>query len=342
MFNPPNIHVPQSAIARYPTDKRSESKLMVVDLATNAIEHQHFTDLIDQLNPGDLLVMNNTKVIPSRLLGQKASGGQVECFVEQALNDHSALAYIRANRSPKAGAIMHFGPYTATLIEKKDAFWQVSFDAPLDQVLADVGHIPIPPYLKREDESLDSKRYQTVYAKNPGAVAAPTAGLHFDEALLKAIKAKGVNIAFVTLHVGSGTFKPLEPNAPLPATLHEERYELSAQTAALWQATREAGKRVIAVGTTSLRTLESAYDPTTQTLKPGKAKTTIFIKPGDVIHSIDGLVTNFHLPDSSLILLVGAIASMPTIERLYALALENHYRFYSYGDAMLLLTKPRG
>ncbi|MGL5291952.1 MAG: tRNA preQ1(34) S-adenosylmethionine ribosyltransferase-isomerase QueA [Vibrionaceae bacterium] len=336
--------LPDRLIARYPTAQRSASRLLHLNGNSGAVHHRQFVDLLDLIEPGDLLVFNDTRVIPARLYGQKASGGKIEVLIERLLSDKSVLAHVRASKSPKPGTALLFGEhnqYRATMVARHDTLFEIVFDCeqPILAILDEIGHIPLPPYIDRPDEQLDHSRYQTVYNKKPGAVAAPTAGLHFDEALLAALQAKGVQVAFVTLHVGAGTFQPVRADNILDHTMHAELACVTQEVVDAVLATKARGKRVIAVGTTSVRSLESAAQAAKaqgEVLAPFFADTKIFIYPSYQWQIVDALVTNFHLPESTLIMLVSAFAGFKHVMNAYKTAVEHEYRFFSYGDAMFV------
>lgn len=334
--------LPDELIARYPQAQRSASRLLDLNASTGAVTHRQFTDLTDLLEPGDLLVFNDTRVIPARMLGQKVSGGKVEVLVERILGEHEVLAHVRCNRAPKPGTrFILENAVEAEVVAREDTLFKLVFhtQAPVLQVLEEYGHMPLPPYIDRPDESSDRERYQTVYNRKPGAVAAPTAGLHFDEAMLEALKAKGIEFAYVTLHVGAGTFQPVRVESIEDHVMHSEYAEVSADTIAAIEAARERGSRVVAVGTTSVRSLESMAKASTDGLQPFFAETDIFIYPGYEFEVVDALVTNFHLPESTLLMLVSAFATREHIVNAYAEAVRERYRFFSYGDAMFMHTK---
>ncbi|MGJ8689722.1 MAG: tRNA preQ1(34) S-adenosylmethionine ribosyltransferase-isomerase QueA [Gammaproteobacteria bacterium] len=339
-----SYELPDELIAHFPPEQRTASRLLSISRETGEMNHEHFSDLISHLRPEDLLVFNNTRVIPARLLGQKASGGKIEVMIERVLNDSEALAQIRASKSPKPGTQLRFaGPQdsvlTAEVLGREGEFFHIRFDthAPLTDALELFGHIPLPPYIKRADELADRERYQTVYSEKLGAVAAPTAGLHFDKALMESIKALGVDMAYVTLHVGSGTFQPVRVDNILEHDMHSERIEISEQVCAQIRACKERGGRVIAVGTTSVRTLESAAQKALEGLiAPYTGETDIFIYPGYEFQVVDAMVTNFHLSESTLMMLVSAFAGRDAIMAAYDEAVRQKYRFFSYGDAMFL------
>lgn len=340
-----SFELPEQLIARYPTPERTASRLMTLDGNSGEINHLAFPDILAQLNAGDLMVFNNTRVIPARLFGQKASGGKLEILVERIIDDKSVLAHIRASKSPKPGAeIIIDGGIKATMVARHDALFELVFesDCRVLDILEDNGHMPLPPYIDRPDEESDKERYQTVYNEKPGAVAAPTAGLHFDEALLEQIKAKGVQCAFVTLHVGAGTFQPVRVDNIADHVMHSEYAEVSQEVVDAIKATKAAGKRVVAVGTTSVRSLESAAAAAQDDgsdLAPFFADTSIFITPGFEFKVVDCLVTNFHLSESTLLMLVSAFSGYDHIMAAYKEAVDQQYRFFSYGDAMFLTKK---
>ncbi|MGL5949566.1 MAG: tRNA preQ1(34) S-adenosylmethionine ribosyltransferase-isomerase QueA [Aeromonas sp.] len=343
-----HFDLPDELIARHPMPERSASRLLQLDGASGALTHCRFTDVLDKLNAGDLLVFNNTRVIPARLFGQKASGGKIEVLVERVLDDQRILAHVRASKAPKPGAVLHLGEegnVQAVMHARHDALFEIHFHdpRPVLAILDAIGHMPLPPYIDRPDEAADKERYQTVYNQKPGAVAAPTAGLHFDQALLEKIRAKGVETAFVTLHVGAGTFQPVRVEKLTDHHMHSEYVEVSSEVVAAINATRTRGGRVIAVGTTSVRSLESAARVTLtqgQPLAPFFGDTDIFIYPGYKFQLVDAMVTNFHLPESTLIMLVSAFAGYDAVMQAYAVAVAEKYRFFSYGDAMFVTRRP--
>ncbi|MFP8965545.1 tRNA preQ1(34) S-adenosylmethionine ribosyltransferase-isomerase QueA [Pokkaliibacter sp. CJK22405] len=332
-----HFDLPDELIARYPMAERSASRLLCLDGQTGDCHLRIFRDLLDLVTEKDLLVFNNTRVIPARLFGQKASGGKVEVLVERVLDEHRVLAHVRASKSPKEGSLLQLeGGVEAEMVARHDALFELRFlgeDAVLN-VLEQVGHIPLPPYMTRDDELSDRERYQTVYNEKPGAVAAPTAGLHFDEQLLAALKSKGVEFAFVTLHVGAGTFQPVRVDKIEEHHMHSEYLEVSEEVCDAVKRTRARGGRVIAVGTTSVRSLESASR--SGEIAPYQGDTDIFIYPGYRFNSVDALITNFHLPESTLLMLVSALAGYDHIMKAYRLAVEERMRFFSYGDAMFI------
>lgn len=332
-----NFELPNELIARFPLAERSSSRLLSLDIHTGQISHGHFRDVLNYFKAGDLIVFNNTKVIPARLYGEKQSGGKLEALIERVTGEHETLAHIRSSRAPKPGSRIYLEGVEVEVTGRDGALFQLKFldERPVITILEAVGHMPLPPYMEREDQDSDRERYQTVYAEKPGAVAAPTAGLHFDDALLAALKAKGVNIAFVTLHVGAGTFQPVKVDNIEEHHMHSEYIEVSAEVAAAVKATRAAGNRVVAVGTTSVRSLESASQSGEISAFYGESE--IFIYPGYTFKSVDAIITNFHLPESTLIMLVSAFAGREHTLAAYNEAVKQHYRFFSYGDAMFLL-----
>jgi len=325
--------LPAELIAQTALPERTASRLLH---ATGAgrLEDLAIPDFSGLLRAGDLLVVNNTRVLPARLFGRKASGGKVEMLLERPLDSHRALAQLRASRSPRVGATLTFeGAVQATVIGREGEFFVLEFAEPLEATLERHGHVPLPPYIERPDDAADRERYQTVYAQTPGAVAAPTAGLHFDRRQLDRLASQGVEMAAVTLHVGAGTFAPLREAQLTSGRLHAERVEVTADVCEAVRQTRERGGRVVAIGTTTMRALESAAAPS-GSLEPFSGETTLFIRPGYRFRVVDALLTNFHLPDSSLLMLVCAFAGTRSILAAYEHAVRNRYRFFSYGDAM--------
>jgi S-adenosylmethionine:tRNA ribosyltransferase-isomerase len=338
-----NFELPPALIARHPLAERRASRLLTLDGATGAVGHRQFADLLEHVRPGDLMVFNNTRVIPARLFGQKATGGRLEILVERVLDSHRVLAHVRASKALRpGGSILIDGGGEAQMLARQDTLFELRFSEPVLPLLERVGHMPLPPYIDRPDEATDRERYQTVYAERAGAVAAPTAGLHFDQALLAALGELGVAMAFVTLHVGAGTFQPVRVERIEEHLMHKEWLEVSAEVVEAVEACRARGGRVIAVGTTSVRSLESAARD--GQLKPFSGDTDIFIYPGRPFHVVDALVTNFHLPESTLLMLVSAFAGYPETMAAYAAAIAEGYRFFSYGDAMFITRNraPRG
>ncbi|GAB3482734.1 tRNA preQ1(34) S-adenosylmethionine ribosyltransferase-isomerase QueA [Marinomonas epiphytica] len=334
-----HFDLPDSLIAHYPTPDRTASRLLQLDGPTGALTHGHFPDLLALVKPGDLMVFNNTRVIPARVFGRKESGGKVEVLVERVMGSHEALTHIRASKSPKVGNTLYLGEdkgkaIKATMLGRQGALFHLAFAEPVLEVLGEVGHMPLPPYIERPDEDSDLERYQTVYSEKPGAVAAPTAGLHFDDALLAKLKNKGVETAFVTLHVGAGTFQPVKVEEVKDHVMHAEYVDVSESVVEQIRATKARGGRVIAVGTTSVRSLESASQ--SGQIEPMQDDTSIFIYPGYEFKTVDAMVTNFHLPESTLIMLISAFAGYPQVMKAYREAVEKEYRFFSYGDAMFI------
>ena len=334
--------LPDELIARYPMPERSASRLLMLDGNTGNTRQGHFRDVLELVKPGDLLVFNNTRVIPARMFGQKASGGKLEILVERILDDHTVLAHVRASKAPKAGTqILLDNGFSAEMVARHDALFELHFagDLPVLDILNQIGHMPLPPYIDRPDENSDKERYQTVYNERPGAVAAPTAGLHFDEPLLAALREKGVDFAYVTLHVGAGTFQPVRVERIEDHQMHSEYAEVPAEVVEKINATKARGNRVIAVGTTSVRSLETAAQASLKAGKPFSpffGDTSIFIYPGYQYQVIDALITNFHLPGSTLIMLVSAFAGYEYVMNAYQEAITSGYRFFSYGDAMFI------
>lgn len=337
-----HFELPEHLIARYPAEKRTSSRMLQLDGTSGAVKHSLFTDFVDLLERGDLLVFNNTRVIPARLLGQKLSGGKVEVLVERIVDEHTILAHVKASKSPKVGTqIILEEQIQMEMVARHDALFELKVlnSDPILDLLDQYGHMPLPPYIDRPDESSDRERYQTVYNEKPGAVAAPTAGLHFDEATLEAIRNKGVDIQFVTLHVGAGTFQPVRVENITEHKMHSEYAEVPQQVIAAIDKAKHLGKRVIAVGTTSVRSLESAAKVAKQnneTLKPFFSDTNIFIYPGYQFQLVDAMLTNFHLPESTLMMLISAFAGRNNVMSAYQQAIEQEYRFFSYGDAMFI------
>ena len=332
-----DFELPEHLIAHHPPEVRGSSRLLVA-LPDTPLRDASFADLPDYVAVGDVLVFNNTKVMKARLFGQKASGGKIEALIERVLDAHTALAHIRSSKSPKPGAELIFeGGIRAVMLERADELFCLHFEgeASVYDLLEQNGRLPLPPYIERAADDNDDSRYQTVYAKHQGAVAAPTAGLHFTDELLAHLKAKGVEMTEVTLHVGAGTFQPVRVDNISEHKMHSEWFEVSAQTVAVIEAAKARGNRVWAVGTTSMRALESAARETGR-LSAGQGDTDIFITPGYRFNVVDRLITNFHLPKSTLLMLVSALSGTPHIRQVYAHAVAAEYRFFSYGDAMIL------
>jgi len=329
--------LPDELIAQYPSTDRTASRLLALNGNNGELHDLQFTDLLSQLDAKDLLVFNNTKVIPARLLGQKETGGKVEVLVERILDHERVLAHIRSSKSPSPGRrLILEETLEAEVLARHDALFELRFmntDSVVD-ALESVGRMPLPPYIERDVDKADLERYQTVYAQRLGAVAAPTAGLHFDKALLAQIKAMGIETAELTLHVGAGTFQPVRVDDIRSHQMHSEVIEVSEQVCQQVKATRERGGRVIAIGTTSVRALESASQ--SGDIAPFEGETDIFIYPGYQFKSVDAMVTNFHLSESTLLMLVSAFAKRDHIFNAYQHAVEQRYRFFSYGDAMFI------
>lgn len=323
--------LPPELIAQYPKAQRNASRLLYLNKTSGAITHKNFIDLPELLAPNDLLVFNDTKVIPARLFGNKATGGKVEILIERILDINLALAHVKASKTPKVGAEILVNNFKATVIERQNDLFKLKFSEEIVAILEQVGHMPLPPYITRADELSDKERYQTVYAKHKGAVAAPTAGLHFDKEILGKIK----NKAFITLHVGAGTFQTVRVENVTEHKMHAEYIEVSEAVCEQIKQAKANGGRIIAVGTTCVRSLETAAK--TGAIKPFKGETDIFIYPGYKFNCIDGILTNFHLPKSTLLMLVCAFAGFDRVMRAYQAAIQEHYRFFSYGDAMLIL-----
>ena len=329
-----DFELPDELIAQFPPAVRGGSRLLRVE-ASGRLHDREFSDLPTLLRPDDLLVMNDTRVIKARLFGHKDSGGKVELLVERVLGEFDALAFIRASHAPKPGSRIHLADDLAIeVLARQDDLTQLRFPRPVLAVLDRFGRLPLPPYIAHAPTAEDEARYQTVYANEPGAVAAPTAGLHFDDAMLDALRQQGVRMAQVTLHVGAGTFQPVRVEAIADHKMHSERYTIPQATVDAIRETRARGGRVVAVGTTSLRALEAAAQ--TGELHAGSSETDIFITPGYRFKVVDALITNFHLPRSTLLMLVSAFVGVDTIRAAYAHAIAERYRFFSYGDAMFL------
>lgn len=347
-------HLPEQLIAQTPCDIRSQSRLLHYSRLDHSIEHLQFNNILDLIKPGDLLVFNNTRVVPARLYGHKETGGRVEVLVERIINEHECLAHVKASKTPKAGckiilcdtadskkqneqrnAQQNERQYSVTLKGRADDLFILSCaEFSMANIMQSIGHMPLPPYISRDDTAEDFSRYQTVYAEMPGAVAAPTAGLHFDDELLTRLKDKNICSAYVTLHVGAGTFQPVRCDRIEDHTMHYEYLVVPQETVDKCRQTRKNGGRIIAVGTTTVRSLETASQ--TGELKAYTGETNIFIYPGYTFKSIDALITNFHLPESTLLMLISAFAGKDEMMRCYAEAVDEKYRFFSYGDAMFI------
>ncbi|MBN8033793.1 tRNA preQ1(34) S-adenosylmethionine ribosyltransferase-isomerase QueA [Vibrio vulnificus] len=342
-----HFDLPDELIARYPQSERTASRLLQLNGNTGAVKDGSFKDVLELVQAGDLVVFNNTRVIPARMFGRKESGGKLEVLVERMLDEKRFLAHVRSSKSPKPGTLVFLGEedqYSAEMVARQDALFELHLkaDKTILEVLEEIGHMPLPPYIDRPDEDADKERYQTVYNQKPGAVAAPTAGLHFDNQLLEQIKAKGAEFAYVTLHVGAGTFQPVKVDNVLEHHMHSEYAEVSQEVVDAIKTTKARGGRVIAVGTTSVRSLESAAQESLKNgteLMPFFGDTEIFIFPGYQYQLVDCLITNFHLPESTLIMLVSAFAGYDHTMNAYQHAVTNQYRFFSYGDAMFIEKK---
>ena len=331
-----NYELPPELIAQFPTAQRAQSRLLYLN-ASNELGDNMFNDLPNYLQVNDILVFNDTRVIKARLFGTKDSGGKIEVLIERVLDEHRALAHIRASHAPKLGAsLLLSGNIVARVLTRKADLFEIEFTGaqPLLTLLDKHGSLPLPPYITHTPQTLDEERYQTVYAKHPGAVAAPTAGLHFDQEMLTRINEMGVQTAYVTLHVGAGTFQPVRVENIAEHKMHSELYHVPQQTVEAIQRAREQGGRVMAVGTTSLRALEAAAAD--GTLRSGVGETDIFITPGYRFKVVERLLTNFHLPKSTLLMLVSAFGGVENLRYAYQHAVQERYRFFSYGDAMLI------
>lgn len=332
--------LPDELIARFPLPERSAARLLLARAVSTkevVLADRMVRDFPDLLDPQDLLVFNNTRVLPARLFGQKASGGRVEVLIERLKSAHEASAYVRASKSPKVGGVIHIGAAEVRVTGRHEALFVLHSETPWAELLAAQGEMPIPPYLERAALESDKQRYQTVFAKHSGAVAAPTAGLHFDEALLSAIRTRGVATTEVTLHVGAGTFQPVRHENLAEHVMHEEWLQVGQEAVDAVNACQARGGRVVAVGTTSLRALEAAAAG--GELAPFSGDTNLFITPGYRFRVVDALLTNFHLPESTLLMLVSAFAGYNNIRAAYQHAIAARYRFFSYGDAMFLPTR---
>lgn len=330
-----DYQLPEALIAKYPTAERDGSRLLCLDRQTGVIADAMFKNIIDLIQPNDLIVFNNSRVMAARLYGQKATGAKLELLIERIVDDQEFYAHIRCNHAPKIGSFITVEGVNVDVLGKEGGIYHLrSHSTSVWQMMAEHGHMPLPPYMKREDEQMDNERYQTVYSEKLGSVAAPTAGLHFTHELMQALKAKGVEMAYITLHVGSGTFKPVQVDDIHQHVMHSEMIEVNQSVCDQIKATKARGGRVIAVGTTSVRSLETAGQ--SGEIKPYYGDTDIFLYPGKTFHVVDAMVTNFHLPKSTLIMLVSAFASRDFILNAYHHAIKEKYRFYSYGDAMFI------
>ncbi len=332
-----DFELPNELIAQYPAPERDAGRLLLLDGLTGAYSDKDFTDLVALVDPGDLLVFNDTRVIPARLYGRKSTGGRVEILIERLLDGSSCLAQVRASKTPREGnRIVLADNFELQVSGRREDLFVLKLPGgqSLTDLLQTVGHTPLPPYIRRADEPIDADRYQTVYARRPGAVAAPTAGLHFTRARIDDLERKGAVCTYVTLHVGAGTFQPIRGDVIENHKMHSEWYQVEEKVCEQVRNTKKAGNRVIAVGTTSVRCLESAT--TAGRVQPFQGETDIFIYPGFHFQTVDAMITNFHLPGSTLLLLVCAFAGRENIMRAYQHAVEVKYRFFSYGDAMFL------
>ena len=328
-----DYYLPEELIANYPLDSRSSSRLLI---HSDKVEHKHFSNIVDYLSSGDLLVVNNTSVIPARIFGTKESGGAVEIMLERIMEDNKALVQMRSSRTIKTGTLINLDSYQVKCIDRQKNFYLLQFDLSPLEVFNAIGHVPLPPYIKRDDQDLDKDRYATVYENKElqESVAAPTAGLHFDDELLEKIKNKGVRIASVNLSVGAGTFQPVKTENIEEHDIHSEYIEVSDEVINLVNETKQLGNKIFAVGTTATRALETAYMNNSKIGYSGYTK--LFIYPGYKFKVVDRLITNFHLPRSSLLMLVSAFIGYDNMRQLYKIAIDERYRFLSYGDAMLL------
>lgn len=346
-----DFNLPNNLIAKYPTKDRTASRLLCLNRTTGEINHKHFSDILELIHPNDLLVINNSRVIPARVFGQKISGGKLEILIERITSEHRALAHIRCSKSPKPNTKILLGDdlTSFTVIGRQEELFEIELEPEVSNNnhislinwLNQYGHMPLPPYIDRPDENCDQERYQTVYSKPEGSVAAPTAGLHFDENLMQKIKEQGTRIASVTLHVGAGTFQPVRVDEIKEHHMHSEWISVSQETCNAIVACKKRGGSIIAAGTTTVRSLETAAQLTEQSknpefIKPYEGDTNIFIYPGKKFHIVDKLITNFHLPKSTLLMLVSAFSSTETIQQAYQEAIKLNYRFFSYGDAMFI------
>lgn len=337
-----DFDLPAELIAQHPVKQRTGSRLLYLDSFENQYVDTVFTDLPNYLRPGDVMVFNDTRVIKARLFGQKDSGGKIEVMIERILNDHHALAVIRASHAPKPDSCLLLAEcISVTVLARNEDFYTLRFEheQTVFELLERHGSMPLPPYITREDSAIDETRYQTVYAKNTGAVAAPTAGLHFDNAMLERLLSMGTIIAYVTLHVGAGTFQPVRVQNIEDHIMHSELFEISEETAHAIKHAKLNNKRIMAVGTTSLRALEASAQLHQGQIVAGCGETDIFITPGFRFQVVDRLLTNFHLPRSTLLMLVSAFGGLENIHAAYQHAIAKKYRFFSYGDAMLIERK---
>ena len=334
-----NYKLPNRLIAQYPTKNRSDSKLLVANPFSQKLQDLSFQSLTSLIQPNDLIIFNNTKVIKARLFGRKETGGKIEILIEKVIDDRKALAMIKSSKKINADfKIILSSKYNVEILERKENLFLIQLNqGSFDELMELTGHVPLPPYINRSDEISDIARYQTVFAKNKGAIAAPTAGLHFSEADFELFKQNNINYAFLTLHVGSGTFQPVKVTDIDQHIMHSEQFEITNETKVKIELTQKNGGRIIAIGTTVLRALESAFIE--NEVMTGYQKTKIFIKPGYKFKLVDSLFTNFHLPKSTLLMLVSAFAGYEFTKKMYSHAIEKNYRFFSYGDAMFIEQK---
>ncbi len=330
-----DYELPPELIASYPLESRDASKLLKLDKITGEIADHKFTDFVDFITDKDLLIFNNSKVMLARLYGKKPTGAKLEFLIEKVKTEKVFLTHIKANKAPNVGSEIYVGEQLATVLEKDGGIYLLELkDGSVYELMEKYGHIPLPPYMKRDDEQSDSERYQTVYAQDLGSVAAPTAGLHFSNELMQSIKDKGVDVAYITLHVGSGTFKPVHVDNINEHKMHSEVISVSEDVCEKIRQTKANGGRVIAIGTTSVRSLETAAQ--SGQIQPFQGESDIFLYPGKNFNVVDAMITNFHLPKSTLIMLVSAFSNRENIMNAYHHAIENKYRFFSYGDAMFI------
>jgi S-adenosylmethionine:tRNA ribosyltransferase-isomerase len=332
-----NFDLPQHLIAQKPLQKRDSSRLLVLNKSTKSCSDKNFIDFVHLLNPNDLLVFNDTRVIKARLFATKSTGGKAEILIERILDNHHAFAHLKTSKKILEGTIFEINEYVSLkVIEKENDLFHIEFNSDLSSydILEKYGHIPLPHYIKRTADSNDEKRYQTIYAKESGAVAAPTAGLHFTDEIFKALENKKIKYTFLTLHVGAGTFQPIKVDNLDHHQMHSEFFNVPEQTIQMIHDAKLKNGRIIAIGTTVLRALESKFSE--EIIKPGLRETSIFIKPGYEFKIVDALLTNFHLPKSTLFILVSAFSGSDAMKKLYQHAIENEYRFFSYGDACFI------
>ena len=332
-----NFELPQHLIAQTPLQKRDSSRLLVLNKNTKSFSDKKFTDFVDLLNPNDLLIFNDTRVIKARLFGKKITGGKVEIMIERILDNHHALAHLKTSKKIFDGTIFEVNEdVSVKVVRKENDLFYIEFDSNLSSydILEKYGHIPLPPYIERSADKSDENRYQTIYAKESGAVAAPTAGLHFTDEIFKALNDKKIKYTFLTLHVGAGTFQPVRENDLDHHQMHSESFNVPDKTIQMIDDAKSKNGRIIAIGTTVLRALESKFSE--ETIQSGFKETSIFIKPGYTFKIVDALLTNFHLPKSTLFILVSAFSGSDTMKKLYQHAIKNEYRFFSYGDATFI------